>query len=32
MQERILNNKKIEIHWNSEVKEVLGDKKSKELK
>ena len=26
MQERILNNKKIEIHWNSEVKEVLGDK------
>ena len=29
MQERILNNKKIEIHWNSEVKEVLGDKEVK---
>ena len=29
MQERILNNKKIEIHWNSEVKDVLGDKEVK---
>ena len=29
MQERILNNKKIEIHWNSEVKEVLGDQEVK---
>ena len=29
MQKRILNNKKIEIHWNSEVKEVLGDKEVK---
>ena len=29
MQERILNNKKIKIHWNSEVKEVLGDKEVK---
>ncbi len=29
MQERILNNKKIEIHWNSEVKEVLGDEEVK---
>ena len=25
MQERVLNNEKIEIHWNSEVDEVLGD-------
>ena len=29
MQERILKNKKIKIHWNSEVKEVLGDKEVK---
>ena len=29
MQERILNNKKIKLHWNSEVKEVLGDKEVK---
>ena len=29
MQERILNNKKIKIHWNSEVTEVLGDKEVK---
>ena len=29
MQERILNNKKIKIHWNSEVREVLGDKEVK---
>ena len=25
MQNRVLENKKINIHWNSEVKEVLGD-------
>jgi len=25
MQERVLNHKKIQIHWNTEVQEVLGD-------
>jgi len=32
MADRVLNNKKIEILWNSEVKDIIGDQKVEKLK
>jgi len=31
MQERVLNNEKIEVHWNSILKDITGDEKVKQI-